>query len=271
MCGGNPCSEGLSFSFSSPHQRCFRLLIHNRAVSHPIFQVGNPVFFRHRAFVCGGNPCSEGFSFHFMFTLDFNSHFQAGAHGILDPPCATKLRSWMGYQGWSPWRTCSLSPWIIREIPIRYVFSVFTHFCDFCPITDKDRLPEQVMELAKQSSGPFREYERFIDEIPSFKCVFGRESVMVLSWSGNCRRVHCIPLIWLRPSIFHHQKIGGMSGPCPEKNTRQYTWVVLTMNRSHQYFFESYPIWFGTNFPFCPLEMSNSSYGFSVHVFSGVE
>ena len=31
----------------------------------------------------------------------------AGAHGILDLPCATKLRSWMGYQGWSPWRTCS--------------------------------------------------------------------------------------------------------------------------------------------------------------------
>ena len=133
----------------------------------------------------------------------------AGAHGILDPPCATKLRSWMGYQGWSPWRTCSLSPWIIREIPIRYVFSVFTHFCDFCPITDKDRLPEQVMELAKQSSGPFREYERLIDEIPSFKCVFGRESVMVLSWSGNCRRVNCIPLIWLRPSTFSPPKNRG--------------------------------------------------------------
>ena len=29
-----------------------------------------------------------------------SSHLlQAGAHGILDPPCATKLRSWMGYQG----------------------------------------------------------------------------------------------------------------------------------------------------------------------------
>ena len=26
-------------------------------------------------------------------------NLQAGAHGILDPPCATKLRSWMGYQG----------------------------------------------------------------------------------------------------------------------------------------------------------------------------
>ena len=31
-----------------------------------------------------------------------------GAHGILDLPCATKLWSWMGYQGWSPWRTCSI-------------------------------------------------------------------------------------------------------------------------------------------------------------------
>ena len=33
------------------------------------------------------------------------------------------------------------------------------------------------------------------------------------------------------------------------------------MNRSHRYFFEPYPIWFGTNFPFRPLEMSNSCYG----------
>ena len=45
------------------------------------------------------------------------------------------------------------------------------------------------------------------------------------------------------------------------KTTRQYHWVVLTMNRSHRYFFEPYPIWFGTNFPFRPLEMSNSCYG----------
>ena len=45
------------------------------------------------------------------------------------------------------------------------------------------------------------------------------------------------------------------------KTTRQYHWVVLTMNRSHRYFFEPYPIWFGTNFPFRPLKMSNSCYG----------
>ena len=35
-------------------------------------------------------------------------YIAAGAQGILDLPCATKLRSWMGYQGWSPWRTCKL-------------------------------------------------------------------------------------------------------------------------------------------------------------------
>ena len=45
-----------------------------------------------------------------VFKLTFNSFEikNAGAHGILDLPCATKLRSWMGYQGWSPWCTCRL-------------------------------------------------------------------------------------------------------------------------------------------------------------------
>jgi hypothetical protein len=102
--------------------------------------------------VCGGNPCSEGLSSHVQFLVSV-PNLQAGAHGILDPPCATKLRSWMGYQGWSPWRTCSWSrcsfiiqafwwlsgyflsyAWIIREIGVRYVF---THFCDFCPMWTK--------------------------------------------------------------------------------------------------------------------------------------
>ena len=70
------------------------------------------------------------------------------------------------------------------------------------------------------SSGALLGMKRLIDEIRSFKCVFGRDSVMVLSWSGNCRRVNSIPLIWLRPSTFSPPKNGGMSGPCPEKNNK---------------------------------------------------
>ena len=111
------------------------------------------------------------------------------------------------------------------------------------------------------SSGILLGMKRLIDEIQSFKCVFGRDSVMVLSWSGNCRRVNSIPLIWLRPSTFSPQKMGVCLVLVQRKTTRQYHWVVLTMNRSHRYFFEPYPIWFGTNFPFRPLEMSNSCYG----------
>ena len=59
------------------------------------------IFWRHTAFVCGGNPCSEGLLSHvqFLVTVPSVPNLQAGAHGILDPPCATKLRSWMGYQG----------------------------------------------------------------------------------------------------------------------------------------------------------------------------
>ena len=111
------------------------------------------------------------------------------------------------------------------------------------------------------SSGALLGMKRLIDEIRSFKCVFGRDSVMVLSWSGNCRRVNSIPLIWLRPSTFSPPKMGVCLVLVQRKTTRQYHWVVLTMNRSHRYFFEPYPIWFGTNFPFRPLEMSNSCYG----------
>ena len=107
--------------------------------------------------VCVGNPCSEGLLSHVQFLVTV-PNLQAGAHGILDPPCATKLRSWMGYQGWSPWRTCSWSrcSFIIQAFwwlsgyyflsyawdnsrnrsPLR-IFPVFTHFCDFCPMWTK--------------------------------------------------------------------------------------------------------------------------------------
>ena len=48
------------------------------------------IFSRHTAFVCGGNPCSEGLLSHVQFLVTV-PNLQAGAHGILDPPCATKL------------------------------------------------------------------------------------------------------------------------------------------------------------------------------------
>ena len=120
--------------------------------------------------VCGGNPCSEGLSSHvqFLWHVQFLvsvPNLQAGAHGILDPPCATKLRSWMGYQGWSPWRTCSWSrcsfiiqafwwlsgyyflsyAWIIREIGVRYAFFRIYPFLRLLSNVDKDGLPELSM------------------------------------------------------------------------------------------------------------------------------
>ena len=64
----------------------------------PLLKATDTMFWRHTAFVCGGNPCSEGLSSHVQFLVTV-PNLQAGAHGILDPPCATKLRSWMGYQG----------------------------------------------------------------------------------------------------------------------------------------------------------------------------
>ena len=134
-------------------------------------------------------------------------------------------------------------------------FFSFYQFLRLLSKVDKDGLPEL-------SSDTLSGIKRLIDEIRSFKCVFGRDSVMVLSWSGNCRRVNSILLIWLRPSTFFTTKKAGVCLVLVQrKTTRQYHWVVLTMNRSHRYFFEPYPIWFGTNFPFRPLEMSNSCYG----------
>ena len=57
----------------------------------------------------------------------------AGAHGIHDLPCATKLWSWMGYQGWSPWRTCFYARydfwdgmWLTQEPPIEFHFKHFS-------------------------------------------------------------------------------------------------------------------------------------------------
>ena len=52
----------------------------------------------------------------------------AGAHGILDLPCATKLWSWMGYQGWSPWRTCK----IVITCCSGSASSVILPYCNHC-------------------------------------------------------------------------------------------------------------------------------------------
>ena len=123
-----------------------------------------PVYIYMCVCVCGGNPCSEGLWSHVQFLVTV-PNLQAGAHGILDPPCATKLRSWMGYQGWSPWRTCSWSrcsfiiqafwwlsgyyfltyAWIIREIGVRYAFFRIYPFLRLLPNVDKDGLPELSM------------------------------------------------------------------------------------------------------------------------------
>ena len=88
-------------------------------------------------------------------------------------------------------------------------------------------------------------------EIPSWSC---RDPVTAGVWTVS---------LWFGfgPQLFHHQKMGVCLVLVQRKTTRQYHWVVLTMNRSHRYFFEPYPIWFGTNFPFRPLERSNSCYG----------
>ena len=245
----------------------------------PLLQATDDIFSRHTAFVCGGNPCSEGLLSHVQFLVTV-PNLQAGAHGILDPPCATKLRSWMGYQGWSPWRTCS---WSRCSFIIQAFWWLSGYYFVICMNNSRNRSPLRIFQYlpisatfvqcgqrrpswtkhvnSKISSGALSGMKRLIDEIRSFKCVFGRESVMVLSWSGNCRRVNSIPLIWLRPSTFSPPKMGVCLVLVQRKTTRQYHWVVLTMNRSHRYFFEPYPIWFGTNFPFRPLEMSNSCYG----------
>ena len=56
-----------------------------------------------RPLCVGATPVPKGFYHMSNFItcpiLVSVPNLQAGAHGILDPPCATKLRSWMGYQG----------------------------------------------------------------------------------------------------------------------------------------------------------------------------
>ena len=89
------------------------------------------------------------------------------------------------------------------------------------------------------SSGTLSGMKRLIDEIRSFKCVSGRESVLVLSWSGNCRRVNSIPLIWLRPLTFSPPKMGYVWSLSREKqqgNTigSSWPWIVaigISLNR----------------------------------------
>jgi hypothetical protein len=67
---------------------------------------------------------------------------------------------------------------------------------------------------------------------------------MVPSWSGNCRRVNSIPLIWLRPSTFSPQKMGVCLVLVQRKTTRQkqqgnttgssWPWIVaigISLNR----------------------------------------
>ena len=186
----------------------------------------------------------------------------------------------MGYQGWSPWRTCS---WSRCSFIIQAFWWLSGYHFVICMNNSRNRSPLRIFQYLPISatfvqcgqrrpswtmhvnsiisSGTLSGMKRLIDEIRSFKCVSGRESIMVPSWSGNCRRVNSIPLIWLRPSTFSPQKMGVCLVLVQRKTTRQYHWVVLTMNRSHRYFFEPYPIWFGTNFPLRPLEMSNSYYG----------
>ena len=90
------------------------------------------------------------------------------------------------------------------------------------------------------SSGILLGMKRLIDKIRSFKCVFGRDSVMVLSWSGNCRRVNSILLIWLRPSTFFTTKKRGyvwsLSREKQQGNTTGsfWPWIVaigISLNR----------------------------------------
>ena len=116
-----------------------------------------PVYIYIYVCVCGGNPCSEGLWSHVQFLVTV-PNLQAGAHGILDPPCATKLRSWMGYQGLITLTYLQLVTMFFHypsflmtfrllffnicmnnsrnRSPLTH-FSVFTHFCDFCPMWTK--------------------------------------------------------------------------------------------------------------------------------------
>ena len=160
-------------------------------------------FSRHTAFVCGGNPCSEGLSSHVQFLVSF-PNLQAGAHGILDPPCATKLRSWMGYQGWSPWLTCSLSR---CSFIIQAFWWLSGYYFVICMNNSRNRSPLRIFQYLPtsatfvqcgqrrpswtmhvnsiNSSGTLSGMKRLIDEMRSFKCVHVQEKML---W----RSIQCV-------------------------------------------------------------------------------
>ena len=142
----------------------------------------------------GGNPCSEGLSSHVQFLVSV-PNLQAGAHGILDPPCATKLRSWMGYQGWSPWRTCS---WSWCSFIIQAFWWLSGYYFVICMNNSRNRSPLRIFRYLPISatfvqcgqrrpswtmhvnsiisSGTLSGMKRLIDEIRSFKCVYACEN-----------------------------------------------------------------------------------------------
>ena len=139
--------------------------------------------------VCGDNPCSEGLLSHVQCLVTV-PNLQAGAHGILDPPCATKLRSWIGYQGWSPWRTCS---WSQCSFIIQAFWWLSGYYFVICMNNSRNRSPLRIFQYLPMSatfiqcgqrqpswtmhvnsiisSGTLSGMKRLIDEIRSFKCV----------------------------------------------------------------------------------------------------
>ena len=160
----------------------------------PLLKATDYIFSRHTAFVCGGNPCSEGLLSHVQFLVTV-PNLQAGAHGILDPPCATKLRSWMGYQGWSPWRTCS---WSRCSFIIQAFWWLSGYYFVICMNNSRNRSPLRIFQYLPISatfvqcgqrrpswtmhvnsiisSGTLSGMKRLIDEIRSFKCVYACEN-----------------------------------------------------------------------------------------------
>ena len=115
--------------------------------------------------MCGGNPCSEGLLSHVQFLVTV-PNLQAGAHGILDPPCANEATVLDGISGLITLDVPAVGHDVLslsklfddfsgysfvicmnnsrNRSPLR-IFQYFTHFCDFCPMWDKDGLPELSM------------------------------------------------------------------------------------------------------------------------------
>ena len=167
----------------------------------PLLKATDDIFSRHTAFVCGGNPCSEGLLSHVQFLVTV-PNLQAGAHGILDPPCATKLRSWMGYQGWSPWRTCN---WPRCSFIIQAFWWLSGYYFVICMNNSRNRSPLRIFQYlpisatfvqcgqrrpswtmhvnSKFSSGALSGMKRLIDEIRSFKCVSNYINSLSKGWS----------------------------------------------------------------------------------------